>query len=61
MKAKLTKSLKLISLLIASCLSSAGQNSITSSTINAPLPVETASSAKSFAPTNIDLSPDGLW
>lgn len=61
MKATLTKSLKLICLLIASCLSSTAQNSITPPAINAPLPIETASAAKSFAPGNIDLSPDGLW
>src|SRR5829696_4908773 len=61
MKATALRSLTVVCFLIAAYLSSAGQNSITSSTINAPLPVETASSAKSFAPSNIDLSPDGLW
>ena len=49
-----------ICLLISSYLSSAAQNSISSPSINQPLPVEIASSAKSFAP-NIDVSPDGVW
>src|ERR1051325_2481218 len=61
MKATATRSMMLVCLLSTFCLSSAAQNSITSPTINAPLPVETASAAKTFAPGNIDLSPDGLW
>src|SRR5688500_16860444 len=29
--------------------------------VSGPLPIEIASGAKSFAPADIDLSPDGLW
>ena len=61
MKATAMRNATLICLLFASYLSSTAQKSISSPTINAPLPVETASAAKSFASTNIDLSPDGLW
>lgn len=61
MKATATRSMMLVCFLSTFCLSSAAQNSITTPTINAPLPVETASAAKTFAPGNIDLSPDGLW
>jgi dipeptidyl aminopeptidase/acylaminoacyl peptidase len=61
MQVTATRSLTAICLLLGSYLSSAAQNSISSPSINQPLPVEIASSAKSFAPTNIDVSPDGLW
>jgi dipeptidyl aminopeptidase/acylaminoacyl peptidase len=61
MKVTAMRSSIVICLLIVSGLYAGAQNSISSSTINAPLPVETASSAKTFAPTNIDVSPDGVW
>ena len=44
-----------IALLLVSVISSSAQSALQ------PLPVETASTAKSFAPVDFDLSPDGEW
>lgn len=40
---------------------SRAQSTVSSAGALGPLPVETASTAKSFAPVEIDLSPDGEW
>lgn len=53
-------SLALFSFLIVSLVSSTAQSPI-SAEVRQPLPVEIATGAKSFAPIDIDLSPDGLW
>jgi len=55
------RSLALFWFLIVSVISSTAQSTISSLGVLAPLPVEIATAAKSFAPVNIDLSPDGLW
>lgn len=61
MKAPAMRSLALFWLLIVSVTSSRAQSTVSSQRALEPLPVETASAAKTFAPINIDISPDGLW
>lgn len=61
MKAPALRSLALAWLLILSVISSRAQSSVSSLKALESLPVETASAAKSFAPIELDLSPDGLW
>ena len=61
MKAPAMRSLALFCLLIVSVDSSRAQSAVSSQRALEPLPVATASAAKTFAPINIDISPDGLW
>ena len=47
--------MRIVALLLVSVISLSAQSSLQ------PLPVETATTAKSFAPVDFDLSPDGEW
>lgn len=53
------RSFALFLFVVVSLVSSNAQN--TSRAVAGPLPVEVASAAKSFAPIDIDVSPDSLW
>lgn len=61
MRIPATRCLALFCLLLVLFASSSAQSTVSSAGAPGPLPVETAGSAKSFAPVELDLSPDGEW